>query len=120
MTVDPKVEFKFEHHWGGEDNWYTKGKRWANKQNFPINHLALGMLEWLWKLYIEERVKQEMESVDRQAEEIIKQWEKEEKQEPIIESKPSDVEGLDDISIKAPYMIDGDWNDAQINYRKWR
>ena len=24
--------FKFEHHWGGEDNWYTKGKRWAKKQ----------------------------------------------------------------------------------------
>jgi len=69
--------YKFEYHWGGEDNWYTKGKRWANKQKFPINHLALGVLEWLWKLYVDERVKQEMKSVDEQAEKIKAEWEKE-------------------------------------------
>ena len=74
---DHKIEYKVEHNWGGEDTWYTKGKRWANKQKFPLNHLALGVLEWLWKLYVDERVKQEMESVDRQAEAIVEQWEKE-------------------------------------------
>ena len=99
--MDPKINFQY--NWGGEDTWYTKGKRWANKQKFPINHIALGFLEWLWKLYVDERIKQEMKSVDKQAEEIKKQWEEEEKQEPIIEVKPSAIDGLDEIRIKAPW-----------------
>jgi len=79
------MEHKFEHQWGGEDTWYTKGKRWANKQKFPINHLALGILEWLWNKWVEGRVEMEMASVDMQAEEIVKQWEEEDKQpEPEI------------------------------------
>ena len=67
--------FKFEHHWGGKDTWYTKGKRWANKQKFPINHLALGFLEWLWQHWIDGKVKLTMTDVDKQAEEIVKSWE---------------------------------------------
>jgi len=106
MTGDKEIEHKFEYQWGGEDTWYTKSKRWANKQKFPINHLALGLIEWLWERWIDGRVEMEMTSVDKQAEEIKKQWEEEEKQEPITESKPSEVEGLDDISIKAPYISD--------------
>jgi len=46
MTGDKEIEHKFEYQWGGEDTWYTKSKRWANKQKFPINHLALGLIEW--------------------------------------------------------------------------
>jgi hypothetical protein len=116
------VEHKFEYYWGGEDNWYTKSKRWANKQRFPINHLALGFIEWLWTMWVQGKVDMEMTDVDKQVNEIIKTWEEEDKknQEPIIESKPSEVEGLDDISIKAPFSVDGDWNDTSINHRKWR
>jgi len=76
--------FKFEHHWGGEDNWYTKGKRWAKKQKFPVNHLALGVLEWLWNTWVDEKVKMEMDSVDNQVEEIKKQWEENDREEPEI------------------------------------
>lgn len=93
------TEYKFEHQWGGEDTWYTKGKRWANKQKFPINHLALGVLEWLWEKWVEGRVDMEMASVDKQAEEIKKQWEEEENTGPFVKTRPSEVEGLDDISI---------------------
>ena len=39
-----KFEYKFEHHWGGEDNWYTKSKRWAKKQPFPLSHLITCLL----------------------------------------------------------------------------
>ena len=35
-----KFEYKFEHHWGGEDNWYTKSKRWAKKQNPTMSLIA--------------------------------------------------------------------------------
>jgi len=99
MTADPKFDFEFEYHWGGEDTWYTKSKRWAKKQKNPIvQHLALGFIEWLWEKWIKGRVQMEMASVDKQAEEIRKQWEEEEKKS-IIKSTPSEVEGLDIISI---------------------
>jgi hypothetical protein len=32
----------------------------------------------------------------------------------------SEVEGLDDIRIKAPFSVDGDWNDIELNHKKWR
>ena len=76
-TPSQDFNYKFEHHWGGEDNWYTKGKRWANKQKFPINHLALGFIEWLREKWIDGKVEMEMASVDKQAEAIVEQWEKE-------------------------------------------
>jgi len=117
------VEHKFEHQWGGEDTWYTKGKRWANKQKFPINHLALGFIEWLWQHWVDGRVEMEMQSVDKQAEEIKKQWEKDEEPQTVMESTPSEVPGLDTISIKhkafAPDPWDGDWNDAFVNSKMW-
>ena len=100
------IEHKFEHQWGGEDTWYTKGKRWANKQKFPINHLALGFIEWLWQHWVDGRIEMEMQSVDKQAEEIKEQW-KEEDKKPVIKSTPSEVGGLDTIEIKSPWSDNG-------------
>jgi hypothetical protein len=81
MIGDKEIEVKFEHNWGGEDTWYTKGKRWAKKQKFPIDHLALGILEWLWKHWVDGRVEMEISSVEKQAEEIKEQWKSEENAE---------------------------------------
>ena len=121
--TEPKIEHKFEHQWGGEDTWYTKGKRWANKQKFPINHLALGFIEWLWKHWVDGRVQMEMTSVDKQAEEIKRQWEKEKKPQTVMESTPSEVDGLDNIRIINQAFIpnpwDSDWNDVFINHKMW-
>jgi len=119
MTADPKIEHKFKYYWGGEENWYIKSKRWANEQKFPINHLALGFIEWLWTMWVQGKVDMEMTDVDKQVNEIIKTWE-EETQEPIREIKKSDVEGLDDIRIIAPWSDANDWNDTSINHSKWR
>ena len=96
-----KIEHKFEYTWGGEDNWYTKSKRWANKQNPVVKHLALGVIEWLWVKWIAGKVKMEMASVDKQAKDIVEQWEQEEAKQfaPEIKVEPSEVEGLDNISI---------------------
>ena len=117
------MKYKFEHQWGGEDTWYTKGKRWANKQKFPINHLALGFIEWLWKHWVDGKVQMEMTSVDKQAEEIKKQWEKEEEPQTVMESTPSEVDGLDNIHIInqsfVPDPWNSDWNDVFINHKMW-
>jgi len=114
------MEKKFKYYWGGEEMWYHKAERWANKQKFPINHLALGLITWLKELWIGGKVQMEMSSVDKQVQEIVKQWEEEEKQEPVIEIKESDIEGLDDIRIISPWSNGNDWNDTSINYKKWR
>ena len=101
MTGDKEtklIEYKFEFQWGGEDTWFTKANRWAQKQKYPINHLAMGLIVWLWEMWVDAKVQLEMKSVDKQAEEIKKQW-SEEDSKPSIKSEPSEVEGLDTISI---------------------
>jgi hypothetical protein len=127
--------YKFEHHWGGEDNWYTKGKRWANKQKFPINHLALGAIEWLREHWVDGKVELEMASVDKQTQEIKDQWDKEHATRPTVEEGPSSVSDLPTLTIRNPVVErrtedpstsvastgakipfpdpwDGDWNDG--------
>ena len=77
MTADDKlIEHKFEYQWGGEDTWFTKANRWAKKQQFPINHLVLGLITWLWEKWVDGKVEMEMASVDKHAEAIVKEWEK--------------------------------------------
>ena len=102
-----KIEHKFEHHWGGEDNWYTKGKRWANKQKFPINHLALGAVEWLREHWVDGRVEMEMASVDKQVEEIKDFWDNEDEQRPTVEEGPSSVPDLPTLTIRNPVVERG-------------
>ena len=120
--MEKLTEYKFEYQWGGEENWYTKSKKWAKKQKFPINHLALGIIESLWVMWVQGKVDMEMSSVDKQVNEIMEQWKEEDKkeQEPVVEIKASDIEGLDDISIHAPWSNGNDWNDTSVNYKKWR
>ena len=49
--ITPRV--KFEKQFGdGVDPWYAKAERWANKQKFPISFLALGLIEYLKKVWI--------------------------------------------------------------------
>ena len=134
-TPSQDFNYKFEHQWGGEDNWYTKGKRWANKQKFPINHLALGAVEWLREHWVDGRVEMEMASVDKQAEEIKDFWDNEDEQRPTVEEGPSSVSDLPTLTIRNPVVErgteepgtsmaptgakipfpdpwDGDWNDG--------
>jgi hypothetical protein len=109
--------FNFKKEWGGEDTWYTKSKRWASKQKFPIDQLALSLIEWIWEKYVDIRVEREMETVNSQAEKIVLQWEKEEKEMygPKIKSEPSEVEGLDIISISTPGFISPNNNNNNNN-----
>jgi len=98
---------KFEHQWGGEDTWYTKSKRWASKQKFPISHLALGAIEWLYKHWVDGKIDLEMTSVDKQTEDIVKQWEAEDVKQPIVEEGPSSVPNLPSLRIRNPVVERG-------------
>ena len=79
-----------------------KLERWAESQKPPISFLLSAIISWLKEFVIEYKVQREMVSVDQQVEEIKKQWESEDPK-PIITERPSQVEGLDDISISAPW-----------------
>ena len=103
------IQWKFEKTWGGNDNWYTKSKRWANKQKFPVNHLTLGFIEWLHKHWIDGKIEMEMDSVDKQVEEIHSQWEDEERKQfapEIVEEGVFGDEGWS-ISISNPIVDRG-------------
>ena len=75
-----KFQYNFEHQWGGKDNWYTKSKRWAKKQPFPLNHLITGFIEWLHKLWIDGKILKTMADVDKDIESIKSTWEENDRQ----------------------------------------
>ena len=76
------MKVEFEKQFGdGVDPWYAKAERWAKKQKFPISFLLLGIIEWLKNKWIDAKIYNTMQDVDRQAEELKKHWE--EHDEPI-------------------------------------
>ena len=89
-------------------------KRWIAKQAPPWNTILEYLFSFIEKWYWDTKVQVTMDDVDRQAKEIVEQWNEEEKetQAPIITSKPSEVEGLDEIRIRAPWVRnsgESDW-----------
>ena len=92
------AQIKFEKQFGqGVDPWYEKAKRWAKKQKFPISFLALGLIAYLKKIWINVKIENTMRDVDAQVENIKKGWDDQPK--PIIIETPSEVDGLNDMSI---------------------
>ena len=92
------VKIEFEKQFGqGVDPWYEKAKRWAKKQKFPISFLALGLIAYLKKIWINLKIENTMRDVDAQVENIKKGWDDQPK--PIIIETPSEVDGLNDMSI---------------------
>ena len=78
----PKIKFEKTLLIGsGTTPWYMKAERWAKKQKFPISFLLLGIIEWLKNKWIDAKIYNTMQDVDRQAEELKKHWE--EHDEPI-------------------------------------
>ena len=58
------MKIEFEKQFGkGVDPWYAKAERWAKKQRFPISFLALGLIEYLKKVWINVKVENTMRSV---------------------------------------------------------
>ena len=95
--------FSFDKTFGdGVDPWYDKAERWVKKKfkNPFVQHLALGLIEWLKIKWIDVKVANTMREIDIQSEEIKKIWEEEDKPKTIITETPSEVKGLNDMEIK--------------------
>ena len=96
------MKIEFEKQFGkGTDPWYAKAERWAKKQKFPISFLALGLIEYLKRVWINTKIKNEMMSVDFQIKKLHEKWDEEEKKQfaPEIIETPSEIDGLNDMSI---------------------
>ena len=96
------MKINFEKQFGkGTDPWYAKAERWAKKQKFPISFLALGLIAYLKKVWINTKIKNEMATVDAQIKQLHEDWDEEERKQfsPEIVETPSEVKGLSDMSI---------------------
>ena len=109
--ITPRV--KFEKQFGdGVDPWYAKAERWAKKQKFPISFLALGLIEYLKKVWVNVKVENTMRSVDADIEKIHELWDEAETTHRMnviaqngndglhYSQEPSEVKGLDNFEIR--------------------
>ena len=109
--ITPRI--KFEKQFGdGVDPWYAKAERWAKKQKFPISFLALGLIEYLKKVWINVKVENTMRSVDADIEKIHELLDEEETTHRMnviaqngndglhYSQEPSEVKGLDNFEIR--------------------
>ena len=107
------MKVEFEKQFGeGVDPWYMKAERWAKKQKFPISFLALGLIEYLKKVWINVKVENTMRSVDADIERIHELWDEEETTHRMnviaqngndglhYSQEPSEVKGLDNFEIR--------------------
>lgn len=107
----PSVGFNFEVVLDKEkETDIQKIKRWIRKQKPPLNTILEHLFSFVEKWYMDWKVNETMRDVDRQAEEIVKQWEEEdEKNRPkaeIVEEGLFGEEGWS-ISISNPVVERG-------------
>ena len=98
------MKINFQKQFGkGTDPWYAKAERWVKKKfkNPYLQHLALGFVAWLKKIWIEGKIQMEMASVDEQVKEIHKGWDGYTQPRVKYVETDSEVKGLKDMSIEA-------------------
>ena len=97
-----KIEFK-KQYGKGTDPWYAKAERWVYKKfkNPYLQHLAIGFIEWLKQKWIDVKIENTMTDVDDWCREIKEEWDEEDRKQfaPEFTETPSEVEGLNDMSI---------------------
>ena len=107
------MKIEFEKQFGkGTEPWYAKAERWAKKQKFPISFLALGLIEYLKKVWVNVKVENTMRGVDADIEKIHDLWDEEETTHRMnviaqngndglhYSQEPSEVKGLDNFEIR--------------------
>ena len=80
------MKFEFEKQFGkGTDPWYAKAERWANKQpNWFVKNFSLGFIAYLKKWWFNVKIHNTMQDVDYQTQQILEQWEDEQRRKPKI------------------------------------
>ena len=112
-----KIEFEKQFR-EGVDPWHEKAKRYVKKKfkNPYLQHLALGFIEWLKAKWIDAKIENTMRDVDIQAKELVETWEEENKPKTVITTTPSEVKGLDNMSISLEDSIRSIDDAEDINY----
>lgn len=121
QTPSRDFHFEFEVNWGGTPSEVQKLEDWGKKQRGAVRWITLNfLLPWYAKWWLDYKLQREMASVDKQAENLVKQWDEEEeaKRKPIMESKPSEVEGLDDISLRYSWPAPDQWYQGPLEVFK--
>ena len=121
------MKIEFEKQFGqGVDPWYAKAERWAKKQKFPISFLALGIIAYLKKVWINVKVENTMRSVDADIKKIHELWDEEETNNRMnviaqngndglhYSETPSEVNGLNDMSISFSQEEDPSSDDTHL------
>ena len=98
------MKIEFQKTFGeGVDPWYDKAERWVKKKfkNPFLQHLALGFIEWLKEKWIDVKIANTMRDIHRQADEIKKIWDEEDKKQfaPKIIETPSVIEGINNMEF---------------------
>ncbi len=83
----------------GKDTWYLKAERWARKQNWFVQGVSLGFILYLKKWWFNVKIENTMRDVDRQAKDIVQQWEDEERRQYAPELVETGVFGDEGWSI---------------------
>ena len=112
-NLNDYTKSKFEKQFGeGVDPWHAKAERWAKKQKFPISFLALGLIEYLKKVWVNVKIENTMRSFDADIEKIHELWDEEETTHRMnviaqngndglhYSQEPSEVKGLDNFEIR--------------------
>ena len=104
------MKIEFETTFGeGVDPWHRKARRYVKKKfkNPFIQHLLFGLIEYLKKIWLRTKIKNEMKSVDAQIKEIKEAWDEEERRQfaPEFTQTPSEVKGLMDMELSLDQSI---------------
>ena len=106
------MKIEFEKQFGkGVDQCYPNKNKKTKKQKFPISFLALGIIAYFKKVWINVKVENTMMSVDADIKKIHELWDEEETEHRMnviaqngndglhYSETPSEVDGLNDMSI---------------------
>ncbi|WP_124981609.1 hypothetical protein [Nonlabens xiamenensis] len=92
--------FEFQHRWGGVPSAVQQFEDWSKKQKGIFRFILLNFcLPWYAKWWLEFKVDKTMHDADQQIENLVDQWNEEEKKQTIVERTPSEVAGLDNLRI---------------------
>ena len=108
QTPSRDFHFEFEHTWGGTPSEVQQFENWGKKQKGVVRWITLNfLLPWYAKWWLDYKLEREMGFPLTSKQQTLfnnGMKKKKPKRRPIMETKPSEVEGLDDISLRYSWL----------------